>query len=31
MATQNLVNIGSGDGILPEGNKSMSEPVLSYH
>ena len=26
-----LVNIGSGNGLLPEGTKPLTEPVLTYH
>ena len=29
MASQNLVNIGSGDGLLPDGTKPLPEPMLS--
>ena len=25
------VNIGSGNGLLPDGNKPLSEPMLTYH
>ena len=31
MATQILVNIGSGKGLLPDGTKSLPEPMLTYH
>ena len=31
MATQILVNIGSGDGLLLDGTKSLPEPMLTYH
>ena len=26
-----LVNIGSGNGLLPDGTKPLPEPVLTYH
>ena len=25
------VNIGSGNGLLPDGTKPLSEPMLTYH
>ena len=28
---QNKVNIGSGNGLLLDGNKSLPESVLTYH
>ena len=31
MATEFLVNIGSGNGLLPDGTKPLSEPMLTYH
>ena len=31
MVTQIWVNIGSGNGLLPDGTKPLPEPVLSYH
>ena len=31
MATKKMVNIGSGDGLLPDGTKPLPEPVLTYH
>ena len=31
MATQILVNIGSGNGWLPDGTKPLPEPMLTYH
>ena len=31
MATQILVNIGSGNGLLPDGAKPLLEPMLTYH
>ena len=30
-ATQILVNIGSGNGLLPDGTKPLPEPILTYH
>ena len=30
MATQILVNIGSGNGLVPSGTKPLPEPMLSY-
>ena len=30
MVLGNLVNIGSGKSLLPEGNKPLCEPVLTY-
>ena len=26
-----LVNIGSGNGLVPDGTKPLSEPMLTYH
>ena len=31
MATWNLVNIGSGNGLLPDRTKPLPEPMLTYH
>ena len=31
MATENWVNIGSGNGLLPKGTKQLPEPMLTYH
>ena len=31
MATEIWVNIGSGNGLLPDGTKPLSEPMLIYH
>ena len=31
MASLNLVNIGSGNGLLPDGNKPLPEPMLINH
>ena len=31
MASQNLVNIGSGNGLLPEDIRPFPEPKLTYH
>ena len=31
MATEIWVNIGSGNGLLPGGNKPLPEPMLAYH
>ena len=31
MATQILVNIGSGNGLLPDSSKPLPEPMLTYH
>ena len=31
MVTWNWVNIGSGNGLLPDCTKPLSEPMLSYH
>ena len=31
MATQILVNIGSGNGLLPDGTKPLPEPMWTYH
>ena len=30
MATWNLVNVGSGNGLLPDGTKLLLEPALTY-
>ena len=30
MATQILVNIGKGNGLLPDGTKQLPEPMLTY-
>ena len=30
-ATRNWVNIGSGNGLLPDGTKPLPEPMLTYH
>ena len=30
-ATRNWVSIGSGNGLLPDGNKPLPEPMLTYH
>ena len=30
-ATRNWVNIGSGNGLLPNGTKPLPEPMLTYH
>ena len=30
MATQILVNIGSGNGLLPDSTKPLPEPMLTY-
>ena len=27
----NLVNIGSGNGLLPDGNKPLPDPLLTSH
>ena len=27
----NWVNIGSGNGLLPDGTKPLPEPMLTYH
>ena len=29
--TRNWVNIGSGNGLLPDGTKPLPEPMLTYH
>ena len=29
--TRNWVNIGSGNGLLPDGTKPLPEPILTYH
>ena len=31
MATHILVNIGSGNGMLPDGTKPLPEPILTLH
>ena len=31
MATEIWVNIGSGNGLLPEGIKPLPDPMLTYH
>ena len=31
MAAENWVNIGSGNGLLPDGTKPLPEPMLTYH
>ena len=31
MALDILVNIGSGDGLLPDNTKPLPEPMLTYH
>ena len=31
MATENWVDIGSGNGLLPAGTKPLPEPTLTYH
>ena len=31
MVLEILVNIGSNDGLLPDGNKPLPEPVLTWH
>ena len=31
MATLILVNIGSGNDLLPDGNKPLPEAMLTYH
>ena len=31
MATWNYVNIGSGNGLLPDGTKPLPEPMLTYN
>ena len=31
MATETWVNIGSGNGLLPDGTKPLLEPMLTYH
>ena len=31
MATENWANIGSGNGLLPDGTKPLPEPKLTYH
>ena len=30
MTTEHWVNIGSGDGFLPDGTKTLPEPMLTY-
>ena len=31
MATEILVNIGSGNGLLPDSTKPLPEPMVTYH
>ena len=31
MTTEILVNIGLGNGLLPDGTKPLPEPMLTYH
>ena len=31
MESQNFVNIGSGNGLLPDGTKPSEEPMLTDH
>ena len=31
MGTENCVNIGSGNGLLPDGTKPLPESKLTYH
>ena len=31
MVTQNLGNIGSGYGLLPDGTKPLPKPIIPYH
>ena len=31
MTTEICVDIGSGNGLLPDGTKPLPEPVLTYH
>ena len=31
MVTQMWVNIGSGNGLLPDGTKPLPEPMLTHH
>ena len=31
MTTYILLNIGSGNGLLPDGPKLLHEPILTYH
>ena len=31
MATENWVNIGSGNDLLPDGTKPLPEPMSTYH
>ena len=31
MATQNYVNIGSDNGLLPDGTKPLPDPMLTIH
>ena len=31
MATEVWVNIGSGNGLMPDGTKPLPEPMLNYH
>ena len=30
-ATKNWVNLGSGNGMLPDGTKPLPEPMSTYH
>ena len=31
LVAENWVNIGSGNGLLPDGTKPLPEPMLIYH
>ena len=31
LATENLANTGSGNGLLPDSTKPIPEPMLTYH
>ena len=31
MVSKNVVNIGSGNGLLPQGTRPLPEPMLTYH
>ena len=31
MVTENRVNIGSDNGLVPDGTKQLPEPMLTYH
>ena len=31
VSTWNWVNIGSGNGLMPDGTKPLPEPMLTYH